>query len=65
MKLFSQLLVLGLAAEGAVASNWFSKAGMSSISHPWPTASRLVFELLENFISISLVDVVVLPCPPS
>jgi hypothetical protein len=28
MKLFSQLLVLGLAAEGAIASNWFSKAGM-------------------------------------
>ncbi|PSS20037.1 hypothetical protein M430DRAFT_18219 [Amorphotheca resinae ATCC 22711] len=26
MKLFSQLLVLGLAAEGALASNWFSKA---------------------------------------
>lgn len=27
MKLFSQLLVLGLAAEGIVASSWFSKAG--------------------------------------
>jgi len=30
MKLFSQLLVLGLAAEVTIASNWFSKAGMSS-----------------------------------
>jgi hypothetical protein len=28
MKLFSQLLVLGLAAEPTLASNWFSKAGM-------------------------------------
>jgi hypothetical protein len=28
MKLFSQLLVLGLAAETTIASNWFSKAGM-------------------------------------
>jgi hypothetical protein len=27
MKLFSQLLVLGLAAEVTVASNWFSKSG--------------------------------------
>jgi len=26
MKLFSQLLVLGLVAEGAIASSWFSKA---------------------------------------
>jgi hypothetical protein len=30
MKLFSQLLVLGLAAEVTIASNWFSKAGTSS-----------------------------------
>lgn len=28
MKLFSQLLLFGLAAEGVVASSWFSKAGM-------------------------------------
>jgi hypothetical protein len=28
MKLFSQLFVLGLAAEATVASSWFSKAGM-------------------------------------
>jgi hypothetical protein len=27
MKLFSQLFVLGLAAEATFASNWFSKAG--------------------------------------
>jgi hypothetical protein len=27
MKLFSKLLVLGLAVEVTVASNWFSKAG--------------------------------------
>lgn len=27
MKFFSQLLLLGLAAESTVASNWFSKAG--------------------------------------
>jgi hypothetical protein len=32
MKLFSQLLVLGLAAEATVASNWFSKAGMLEAS---------------------------------
>jgi hypothetical protein len=32
MKLFSQLLVLGLAADLTVASTWFSKAGKSSIS---------------------------------
>jgi hypothetical protein len=31
MKFFSQLLVLGLAAEATVASNWFSKSGMSAI----------------------------------
>lgn len=28
MKFFSQLLVLGLAAEATVASSWFSKSGM-------------------------------------
>lgn len=28
MKLFSQLLVLALAAEGTVASSWFGKSGM-------------------------------------
>jgi hypothetical protein len=27
MKLFSQLFMLGLAAEATLASNWFSKAG--------------------------------------
>lgn len=28
MKLFAQLLLLGVAADLTVASNWFSKAGM-------------------------------------
>jgi hypothetical protein len=27
MKLFSKLLVLGLALDGVIASSWFSKAG--------------------------------------
>jgi hypothetical protein len=27
MKLFTQLLVLGLAAEVTIASNWFGKSG--------------------------------------
>jgi hypothetical protein len=31
MKLFSQLLVLGLAAEVTVASNWFSKSGTYAV----------------------------------
>jgi hypothetical protein len=32
MKLFSQLLVLALAAEVTIASNWFSKAGKRIMS---------------------------------
>jgi hypothetical protein len=37
MKLFSQLLLLGLATEVTIASNWFNKAGMFTlllISYP-------------------------------
>jgi hypothetical protein len=46
MKLFSQLLVLGLAAEVTVGSSWFGKAGMFNFiiySHYDATASPLCF----------------------
>jgi hypothetical protein len=34
----STILVLGLAAETAVASNWFTRAGKATASHPLPAA---------------------------
>lgn len=53
MKLFTQLLVLGLAAEATVASTWFSKAGKSDMSLQtspesklWPTIDRTAHLLL-------------------
>ena len=42
MKLFSQLLVLGLAADLTVASTWFSKAGKSSQTSCSPSLYNLI-----------------------
>lgn len=42
MKLFGKLLVLALAAEGAVASTWFSKAGMCFSFHSRHDAMKIL-----------------------
>jgi hypothetical protein len=59
MKLFSQLLVLGLAAEVTVASNWFSKSGMfeafssclplSGAVRTYLSFAKLLYLILDSF----------------
>jgi len=57
MRFFSQLFLLGLAAEATVASTWFSKAGMlqPQFSPERFTASRLyrgAFDRLREGLSL-------------
>jgi hypothetical protein len=62
MKLFSQLLVLGLAAEVTVASNWFSKAGM----HSSPLSFKPIFlSLTRSFSQLRPPRLVAALNPPS
>lgn len=53
MKLFSQLLVLGLAAEVTVASNWFSKAGMFKASTDLSHVLYFILARLACFLQAS------------